>query len=786
MLRNFIKTAWRNIWKSKFFSFVNILGLAIGLAIGMLILIWVQDELRFDNFYEKSADIYSLQLFGGTGASKQIWTVDVAPMGPLAKAELPEVVDQVRITSANDFSLFRYKDKIFGDENAVFVDPSFFSMFDLPMIQGETEKPFTADNTVVLSEKTARKYFGNESVVGKVLMANDSIPLTVTAVVADFPHNSSFNFTVMAPIQYYINKERSVHGHDVMNDFINFNYQTYLLLKPEVSLAALSKKLFDIHISHKPDDTDVEYLMQPISKSHLYNADGTDRGMKTVGIFFAIAMIIFIIACINYVNLSTARSMLRAKEVSMRKIIGAARAQLFLQFIVETAMLFILASILAFLLMVLLMPVFNQVSGKQLVLHLTDKSFWTVFLIAISGTLLASSIYPALLLSAFDPLKALKGRISNALADVLFRKILVVMQFVFSVVLIASTILVTRQLHYMRNKNLGYDKEQVFGVGMRDMKVHYEAVKAELMKQPGVENVTRSMGNIMWLGNITGSNDWDGKEPNSTFIAYPVAVDHNFLSFYKMKLVQGSDFRGMPSDSTHFILNETAVREAGIQDPIGKRYQLWDKEGTIIGVVNDFHFASMKEKIHPAVFYYAPEKANVIHVRTTGKQAGQAIAAVAHQFKQYNGQYPFNYVFQDEVFNYLYEGELHEAALFNYFSGIAIFISCLGLLGLTVFTAQVRTKEIGIRKVLGSSTWGIVRLMAFDFLRLVLIAIAIAIPIAWLGMNEWLRSFAYRTDLNLWVFVLAGLISILIAFLTISHQAIKTAMANPVKSLRNE
>jgi len=787
MLKNYIKTAWRNIWKSKFFSFVNILGLTVGLAIGTLILIWVQDELNFDSFYKKSASIYKLELFGGTGSSRQIWDVDVAPMGPLAKNQLPEVLDQVRIASVNNlFSLFRYQDKVFGNENAVFVDPSFFTVFDLQILNGNVGKPFMADNSVVITEKTAHKYFGNESAIGKTMLANDSVPLTVTAVVADFAHNSSFNYDMLLPMSYHIKSERLLNGHDVMNDFSTFNYETYLLLKSQTSLPALSKKLFAIHIAHKAEDTDVDYLIQPISKSHLYNADGSDHGMQTVKIFFIIALVIFVIACINYVNLSTARSMLRAKEVSMRKIIGAAKRQLFLQFMIETALIFILAAVLAIMLMMVLMPAFNGLSGKHLVLNFADTRFWSIFITAIAATLLASSIYPALLLSSFEPLKALKGRISNAIGDVLFRKILVVIQFVFSIVLIASTILITRQLNYMRTKDLGYDKEQVFGFWMRDMDVHYEAAKAELLKKPGVASVTRSMGNILWLGVITGDNAWDGKQPGSTFIMHPVAVDADFLSFYKMKLVQGNDFMGLPSDSNHFVLNETAIKEAGIEDPIGKRFRLWDKEGIIIGVVKDFHFASMREKIRPAIFYYAPEKANIIHIRTTTTHAEQAIKAAEGQFKKYNGQYPFLYTFQDEVFNYLYQGELQEASLFNYFSTIAIFISCLGLLGLTVFTAQVRTKEIGIRKVLGASTFNIVRLMAFDFLLLVLIAIAIAIPIAWLGMTTWLASFAYRTDLNLWVFILAGVIAILIAFLTISHQSIKAAIANPVKSLRNE
>lgn len=786
MLKNYIKTAWRTIWKSKFFTFINILGLTVGLAIGTLILLWVQDELHFDAFYKKSANIYKMELFGGTGASKQIWTVDVAPMGPLAKDQLPEVQDQVRITSVDNFSLFRYQDKVFGNEVAVFVDPSFFSMFDFELLKGNDKEPFTADNSIVLTQKAAERYFGDEDPLGKTILANDSVPLQVTAVIADFSTSSSFHYDIMLPMSYHIHSERSQHDHDVMNDFSSFNYLTYLLLKPQSSIETLTDKLFAIHIEHKPDDIDAEYLLQPISESHLYHADGTDRGMQTVKIFLLIAVVIFAIACINYVNLSTARSLLRAKEVSMRKIIGAGRRQLFLQFIIETALIFMFATLLAVFLIATLMPLFNTLSGKQLVLHLDDKNFWQLFLSVIASTLLASSVYPAILLSSFQPLKALKGKISSTFGDILFRRILVVIQFAFSVILIACTILITRQLNYMRTKDLGYDKEHVFGFWMRDMNKHYDAAKAELLKQPGVQAVTRSMGNILWLGNITGSADWDGKESGSTLISYPVATDASFLSFYKIKLIEGSDFRGSPSDSNHYILNETAVREAGIKDPIGKRFRMWDREGTIIGVVKDFHFDSMREKIKPCVFYYQPEKANIMYIRTTAVQAKKTIEAAEVQFTKYNGQYPFQYNFQDEVFNYQYKAELQEASLFNYFSFVAIFISCLGLLGLTVFTSQTRTKEIGIRKVLGASVSSIVRLMVSDFIRLVCIANLIAIPLAWFGMHRWLGAFAYRTRMDVWIFALAGLTAIVIALLTIGYQSVKAAIINPVKSLRDE
>ncbi|HWV73464.1 MAG TPA: ABC transporter permease [Pseudosphingobacterium sp.] len=786
MFRNYIKTAWRNLWKNKFFSILNILGLTVGLAIGILILMWVQDELSIDSFHSKSKNIYRMELFGGTGSSRQIWDVDVAPMGPLAKEELPEVIDQVRITSNNLFSLYQYKDKVFANERAVYVDPSFFTIFDFPLLEGNKSHPFTDDNSVVITQKTAKKYFGNENPIGKIIIANDSVNLKVSSVMENFPSNSSMNFDMLMPISYFAKRELIDHQHDINTDFSNFNYETYLLLKPGAELKKLTTALFNIHIKHKAEDTDAEYLLHPLPNTHLYNADGSDKGMQTVKIFFGIALIILVIACINYVNLSTARSMLRAKEVSMRKIIGAAKSQLFLQFMVETALLFSIAALLAIILIAALMPLFNEIAGKQLVLDLSEPKFWLILAYTISSTLLASSIYPALLLSSFEPLKALKGKLSSTIGDVLFRKTLVVSQFAFSVILIAGTILITRQLNYIRSKELGYDKSHTLIFGMREMTPHYEAVRAELLKQPGVEAVTRSMGNILDFGLISGNNDWDGKEPNATFILRPVAVDFNFLSFYKMKLDQGSNFIGLPSDSNHFILNETAIKEAGIKDPIGKRFKLWDKEGSIIGVVKDFHYASMKEKIGPCIFYYAPQKASMMQIRTTAKDAAKAVQAAELQFKRYNGQLPFVYAFQDEVFNYLYESEQREAALFNYFSAIAIFISCLGLLGLSAYTAQVRTKEIGVRKVLGASTKNIVKLMAIDFMRLVFIAIAIAVPLASLGMSKWLQSFAYRTTMDISIFVYSGLIAIAIAFLTISYQSIRAALANPVKSLRNE
>jgi putative ABC transport system permease protein len=786
MLRNYIKTAWRNLLKNKFYSFINISGLTLGLTVGILILLWVQDELSFNSFHKQTPNIYRMELFGGTGASKQIWQSTVAPMGPLAKQEFPEVTEQVRIANNFFFSLYKYQDKSFSDNVGVFVDPSFFSVFDFKLTKGDAQHPFPDNNSIIITQTTARKYFGNEDAMGKIIETkNEKVNFKVSGVINDFPENSDIKADMIMPMGF-MRQQLINMKNDVDNDFNQYMYNTYLVLKPGTSLKALSAKLNQLHLKHRAEDTDADYLLLPLAKMHLYNADGSNKGIETVRVFIIISLLILVIAAINYVNLSTARSMLRAKEISMRKIIGAAKSHLFMQFMVETALLFVLAATLAIALIYVLMPVFNQVSGKQLVFNPADYHIWLVILLTITGTLIASSIYPALLLSSFQPLKALKGKISNSIGDVLFRKILVVTQFAFSIMLIAGTIVITMQLNYIRTKQLGYDRAHVLTYNMGGMFKHYEAVKAELLKQPGVLAVTRASGNIVSLGNITGSTDWEGKLPGQTFIVRPMAVDKDFVSFFKMKMTLGNAFTGSVADTNRFILNETAVKELGLKNPIGKRFKMWKTDGVIMGVIKDFHFSSMKEKIGPAVFYYNPDHLGSIYIKTTGQDAQKAIAASNKLFKAYNSDFTFNYSFLDDDFNRLYKGEQQEGILFIYFAGIAIFISCLGLLGLAAYTAQVRTREIGVRKVLGASVANITRMLSVDFLILVLLSVIIATPVAWYGINNWLQGFAYRTEVHWWVFVLAGGSAMLIALLTISYQAIKAAIVNPVKSLRSE
>ncbi len=788
MFRNYFKTAWRNLVKNKFYSIINIAGLTAGLCVGMLILLWVQDEYSFDSFHKQAKNIYRLENRVGTGTSVQIWTETVYPIGTLAKAQLPEVKETVRMTGNGFYSAYKYGEKIFNEQRAYFTDPTFFKVFDFPLVQGDKANPFPNANSVVITETTAERYFGNDNPIGKVIVADNKESFAVSGVIKDVPKNTDIQVDMLFPMDFFkkTNYGDKTGKESMEHDFVQFNFITFLLLQPGTDTKALATKIRNIHLANKPDDTDILYLPQSLLNMHLYKADGTDGGIETVRIFTIIALLILVIACINYVNLSTARSMLRAKEVSMRKIVGAAKLQLFLQFIIETFLLFVYAAILAIGLMYLLLPVFNKISGKELEINLGDYHLWMVITLTITGTLIASSIYPALLLSSLQPLKALKGKISSSPGDAMFRKVLVVTQFVFSVVLISGTIVITSQLSYIRAKELGYDKSYVFNVGMGEMGKHYDAVKAELLKQPGVLDVTRASNNIVNMGGETGSNDWSGKLPGQTLMLHPMSIDKDLISFFKLQMVKGDNFTGAVADSTHFIINEATAKEIGFKDPIGKAFKLWGTQGTIIGVVKDFHFASMKEKIAPAIFYYAPNQQYQLFVKTTGKDASKAIAAVETEWKRYNAGFIFNYTFLDDTFNHLYSAEQRTGTLFNVFAAIAIFISCLGLLGLAAYTAQVRTREIGVRKVLGASVPEVIRLLATDFVKLVLIAIVIATPVAWYAMNKWLESFAYKINLGWAVFLLSGVIAILIAFVTISFQSIKAALANPVKSLRTE
>jgi putative ABC transport system permease protein len=789
MIKNYIKTAWRNLIQTKFYSAINIIGLTIGLAVSMLILIWVTDELSYDQFNSKADHIYKVNASIGSGTSKQVWGSVPAPVAYHALKDVPGILNAVRIIDSYEYSTFKYKDKLLKEDygKLSFIDDSFFDVFDYELVKGDRKHPFPSENSVILTESTARKYFGSEGPIGKIIKGDGKDPYIVSGVLADFPSNSSINHGMFFSIAL---REKQYDGKgfwkSMNDDWGNYYTNTYLEVRPDASIATIANKLTKIHMSLHKDikPTDGIFGLQPLRDIHLYNADGSEAGMQTVRIFAIVAALILIIASINYINLSTARSILRSKEVSVRKIIGAERRHLFLQFILETMLCFLIAMLLAFTLIYLILPFYNQLAGKEMHFNLFDVKVWQVVGLTMLVTLIASSIYPAILLSSFKPINALKGKISG-IGNTTFRKVLVVCQFAFSIGLIIGTLVINRQLNFIKSEKLGYDREHVFSLQLHGMQDHYEAIKTELLRLPEIKGITSGNNSIVSSGSTTGDTDWDGKDPTQSMLISPFNIDKDFIKVFKVQFAAGRNFTGSKSDTANYILNETAIKQTGIKDPIGKRFKLHSVNGVIIGVVKDFHFASLKQAIAPAILVYRPTSWQM-YVKTTGKDAAAAIKSVEQYWRQYNANFPFEYSFLDEQYNDMYKSEQQTGKLFSIFSGIAIFISCLGLFGLATYTAQIRVKEIGIRKVLGASIVDITAMLSKNFLLLIIIALAIASPVTWYIMNKWLQGYAYRAEFQWWIVVASGFMAIVVALVTISFQSIKAALANPVKSLRSE
>lgn len=788
MLIHFCKTAWRNLTRSKFYSMINITGLAIGLAVGIMLLLWVREEYSYDRFHANAAHIYKLNAHLGHGAAEQVWN-SPAPMSVYA-ATLPEVEKTVRIADREEPLVIDCNAKKFIERNTAFVDSSFFRFFSFRLLKGNVARPFSDLNSVVLSETDANKFFGSDDAIGKNLLINKE-NFVVSGMMADFPDNSTLHYDMLFPMTYYGRAFTASGGNGnwktMDEDLGDYGFQVYLQLNPRADAALVGDQLSKLDWQHRHETSGARFTLQPLTTLHLITNAGNTSALQITRIFLIVAILILVIACINYVNLSTARSMLRAKEVSMRKIIGAARTQLFIQFIIESALLFILASLLAFGIIYLLMPFYNALSGKSLHFSLYDPNVWGVVGCAITGTLALSSIYPALLLSSFQPMQALRGKITAGIGNAAFRKTLVVIQFVFSVSLIISTIVIGGQLRYIRNKDLGFDKEQVFSFTLDDkMYNHSEAIRTRLAQRPEVLDVAGSDNSMTNMaGSTTGDTWWDGKDPNSPMLIHVNTIDQHFIPLMKIHLVAGNNFTGDKSDSAHFILNEAAVRQMGLKDPIGKHFKLWQTTGTIVGVTRDFNYSSLKKKVEPVILTYS-DKESTVNIRTTAKGAAAAIDEARAIWRSYGSEYPFKYTFLDEDFAALYDTDQRTGKLFNVFALVAVLISCLGLFGLATYTAQVKTKEMGIRKTLGAGVFQLTALLAKEFVQLVLLAFVIASPIAWFGMSYWLRNYSYRIGIGWWIFALSGLIAIAIALATVGYQAVRTARANPVKSLKAE
>jgi putative ABC transport system permease protein len=793
MIRNYIKIAFRNLWRHKSFSLINIIGLAVGMTAFLLIFMYVRFELSYDKYHAKAGQVYRLNvdIKSANDVMKEAWSS--APMGPALKADFPEVLESTRFFPVG--MLVKANNQLFQENRVDFAEPSLFDVFSFPLVKGDPKTALNAPFNVVITESTAKKYFGNADPIGKTMLFDNMNMVTVTGVAKDVPENSQFKFDIL-----YSAATLEKLNPGIMSSWGNFGSYTYLLLAKGTNVNSLEAKFpafLRKHISeaNRKGGEDYALFLNPLKDVYMDPRGGFEQGsMSNVYIFSVVALFILLIAAINFINLTTARATERAKEVGVRKVIGAARSQLTLQFLGESVIICLVSFVFASALATFLLPLFNQLAGKTICSDIFESGYiFTLLLIALLIGLAAGS-YPALALSGFKPVVILKGRFSSSSKGALLRKGLVVFQFTISIVLIVGTLVVYNQLNYMRNQPLGFEKNQMLTIdfGNDDGVIkNYETLKNEFRAIPNVQAVAISHG-LPGVGSANAHSAFENRQGAMQSLNMNMYdVDYDFIPVYGMKVIAGRTFStAFPTDSTKsVVINEATVKTLGFSSPdeaIGKKFQQWGREGQIIGVVKDFHYRSLQENVDPLNMRINPSNARIFTLKIAAKDIPATIAAVQAKWKVLVPQRPFNYTFVDANFNKQYAAEERFGQLFMYFAVLAIFISCLGLLGLASYSILQRTREIGIRKVLGASIPGIVNMLSKEFLQLVFIAAIIAFPLSWYGMNSWLKDFAYRINIGWLVFAIAGILAFTISMATVSFQAIKASLANPVNSLRSE
>lgn len=807
MFKNYFKIAVRNLTKYKFISFINLFGLTVGLTCCLLITAYIVNELSYDRYNKNADNIYRVErtfLNAETGAlSLQLGAV-APPFGPLLQNDFQAVKKMTRILPIGT-SAIKYKENIFNQDNICFADENLFNVFDFKVAKGNPALALSDPYSVMMTEQTAKKYFGNADPMNKIVRLNNQFDFKVTGIYKALPSNSHWHPDVM--ISFNTLKDSAIYGaNNLMTNWGNNAFYTYLLVPDHFNVKKFESQLPAFQNRHIPSDgkykaTDYSILsLRKLTDIHLYAHTDEEieinGDIKRVYIFSAIALFILLIACINYMNLSSARSVLRAKEIGVRKTAGAAKGELIAQFLTESVFIAWLAALLSFALTFVMLPWLDQLSGQNL--SINNLFQWKIMIVILLVPFIVgivSGIYPALYLSSFEPAKVLKGIIKKGGGNISFRKALVIFQFSISIILIIATVIVFQQLNYIQNKSLGFDKSHVVTLRYNSaLNESYPSFKNELLSNSNIKEV--ALSSRIPSGRLLDSqgsqlNRGDSLAPSKADIKN-VVTDEDFIPTYGIKIVAGRNFsKNYGMDTASFLINETAVKALELksnQEAIGKQFQYGGRKGTIVGVFNDFNFESLHQRIIPLVLYEpltGDGAGGNISVKISGNVPA-ALAQIEKTWKKYLPEIPFEYKFLDDRYAKLYEAEIKESTILIIFSCIAIFIACLGLFGLSAFTITQRVKEIGIRKVLGATTGSIVELISKDFLLLVVIAAVIAFPVAWYAMHHWLQNFAYRIDIAWWVFILAGIIAIVIAFATISFQAIKVATSNPVKNLRSE
>ena len=790
MLKNYFKIAWRNLVKHKAFAAINIAGLAIGMACSIFILLWVQNELSYDRFHKNAGQIYRITARAGDFNA----AVNCAGMPPELKLQIPTVKNFVRISHPAS-NVFEVGTRKFEEKNVFYADSTFLEVFSFPLVKGNRKTALMRPDAVLITEDMATKYFGQENAIGKSLRKNNGDNVTVTGILANIPSNSHLQFDFILPTSSIAQTDNDLRT----STWMNFNYYAYIQLDKNFKATTsavenLNRQINKIYKEHVDQaKLKVEFALQPLTRIHLhsnYQVDITGHGnVQYVNIFFVVALFILAVACINFMNLATARSARRAKEVGLRKVVGADRKQLIGQFLGESVLISFLSLVIAIGTVWLLLPAFNDLAGKDLSIYLFDgKLLVTLISIALITGLISGS-YPALFLSRFRPVQVLKGNMRKMGTNLVFRNGLVVVQFVVSIVLLAGTAVVYKQLTFIKNMNLGFDKSNMLYLPMTgEMWGKQQALKTELKSNPLTANYTiiNDIPTNLTSGSV--DVDWEGKDPKSQIVFPTLFVDENFVSAFQMQMLAGRSFStGFKADSNNYILNEKAVKVMGmdVATAVGKPLRLWESKGTIIGVVKDFNYKPIQNPIEPLIIGLNRWGGFAV-VRTQPGKTEATIKALGKISSSLNPAYPFSYGFLDQDLANLYKGEERMGQLFNLFAILAIFISCMGLYGLSAFMAEQRTKEIGVRKVLGASVFNVVYLLSTGFAGLIIIAVVIAVPLAWFAINSWLKSFAYRINADWTVFLAACVAVLIIALVTVSYESIKAAIASPVRSLRTE
>ncbi len=796
MLTNYFKNAFRIMWKDRGFSLINIAGLTTGIAACLLIALYVLDEVSFDRFHANQDRLFRLTPTLHFPDGDRPRAVTSPPMGPALVDNFPEVEKMTRLSRSSRF--LSAGEKKFYDTRLLYADSAFFEMFTFPMIEGDAKTALTQPWSVVLTESTAKKYFGNESALGKAMALSDSLTLNVTGVVADVPANSHLQFDVVMS-RATINE---MTNHEPEDNWFSNNYYTYVLLRDGANPKTLEAKFPEFLEKRLADEKKesglwYDFYLQPVTDIHLKSnlaAEMAPNGnIRYVYLFSVIGGLVLLIACANYINLSTARSAKRAKELGVRKIVGAKRFQLITQLFGESFIMTTLSSILAINFVLMALPAFNELTAKQLSFdYILRSDVLVIFGALFIAINLVAGSYPAWVLSSFSPVNTLKTKSFFGREKFLLRKGLVVFQFTISIVLIAGTIIVSKQMSFLQNQNLGLKKDQLIQLNLSSSAaLKYELIKSEVMKLPAVQTATVS--NFSFRDGISTIALLPEGTPDNEMTAECTLVgDHDFLNTFGIQLIAGRNFSpdSKVDAEQAFIVNEAAVKRFGWETPqqaLGKKLD-WGlgKKGQVVGVVKDFNFSSLHETIRPLIIHILPDWYGYVTMKVNGADMQQTVADLEKTWKTLNIDSPFEYSFVDEDFARLYRAEQQIQTIVMLMSSLAIVIACLGLLGLIAFTAQQRTKEIGVRKVLGANVFSVVKLLSVDFLKLIAASIVIAVPVAWLISTKWLEGFAYKTEASWWIFALSALVAVIIAIGTICIQAIKAAVTNPVNSLRSE